>query len=559
MRLKHTPIFHSPHGWQRSCCWIVTSLLLLGLIACGGGGGDKPQPALFFSVTPVAGANGTISPATPQSVEENTTTSFTITPDEGYQIDAVTGCGGTLVGSSYTTAAVTADCTVTASFKPVPVPTFMVTPVAGPNGLINPATPQSVAQNSNRTFYLKPDKGYFIDEVIGCPGSRGKVQDNNSHTYNVFRPTADCTLNVTFRAIPPPANVQVTAGDTYIVVNWEPFVGDGKYNTNIYYTTEAGHAAEIPGGYSYEGVWTQKREVGQPPYVIRGLTNGIPHYVIVTAIMDGNEGPGSDELTATPTEPSPSPRRALNDTGFDWCVNYDLEYSCSPWSSREHVFPCSQEGFVGQDGDFGRDYLARTGQLVKKGGGAAGFDYSQVCNSGEIAGQGSCPETPLLGSNENEWGCTKDNLTGLIWEVKTTSGLRNFKNQYWWYDPNPVTNGGSPDSGWEPVQPTCDNIPEICSTYDYVQAVNREGLCGAKDWRMPTRRELLSISNWGIFNNGAINEAIDLEYFPNTPGGDYWSSSTTARSRYSAWAIRDTAKPLKKNLRSYVRLVRQSQ
>ncbi|UXD89406.1 integrin [Thalassolituus hydrocarboniclasticus] len=65
-----------------------------------------------------AGAGGSISPDTAQVVDTETTTSFEITADNGYRIDGVSGCDGTLQGSTYTTGAITADCTVEASFIP---------------------------------------------------------------------------------------------------------------------------------------------------------------------------------------------------------------------------------------------------------------------------------------------------------------------------------------------------------------------------------------------------------------------------------------------------------
>jgi Leucine-rich repeat (LRR) protein len=69
-----------------------------------------------FNVTPSASANGAISPNTAQAIASGATTSFTITPNAGYRIDTVTGCGGTLSGNTYTTAAITADCAVVATF-----------------------------------------------------------------------------------------------------------------------------------------------------------------------------------------------------------------------------------------------------------------------------------------------------------------------------------------------------------------------------------------------------------------------------------------------------------
>jgi subtilisin family serine protease len=82
---------------------------------------DKTVTANFlinkYTVTPSAGTGGSISPNTPQTVDHGATTQFTVTPSTGYSIDTVTGCGGTLSGSAYTTGAITEHCAVTAQFK----------------------------------------------------------------------------------------------------------------------------------------------------------------------------------------------------------------------------------------------------------------------------------------------------------------------------------------------------------------------------------------------------------------------------------------------------------
>jgi len=76
------------------------------------------DPAAVFTVTPTAGANGTIDPAVPQLVTRGGTTSFTFDPADDYRVDTVTGCGGTLVGGTYTTGPINADCTVNVTFEP---------------------------------------------------------------------------------------------------------------------------------------------------------------------------------------------------------------------------------------------------------------------------------------------------------------------------------------------------------------------------------------------------------------------------------------------------------
>ncbi|HUX29398.1 MAG TPA: hypothetical protein VMV78_02090 [Thiobacillus sp.] len=67
-----------------------------------------------YTVGASAGANGSISPAS-KDVVGNTSTTFTVTPVTGYAA-TVSGCGGSLSGTTYTTGAITTACTVTASF-----------------------------------------------------------------------------------------------------------------------------------------------------------------------------------------------------------------------------------------------------------------------------------------------------------------------------------------------------------------------------------------------------------------------------------------------------------
>ena len=77
-----------------------------------------------WTVTPVVVGSGSLNPATPQLVNDGDVASFTLLPAAGHAPDSVSGCGGSLAGLVYTTAPVHADCTVTASFVPLPVPIF---------------------------------------------------------------------------------------------------------------------------------------------------------------------------------------------------------------------------------------------------------------------------------------------------------------------------------------------------------------------------------------------------------------------------------------------------
>jgi hypothetical protein len=66
-------------------------------------------------VVPSAVPDGAISPSLPQAVDDGATPAFTVTADPFHRLVGGT-CGGALVGSTYTTNPVLADCTVIASF-----------------------------------------------------------------------------------------------------------------------------------------------------------------------------------------------------------------------------------------------------------------------------------------------------------------------------------------------------------------------------------------------------------------------------------------------------------
>ncbi len=151
-----------------------------------------------FTITPSSSGNGTISPSTPQTVNQGATTTFTLSPATNYHVVTPVGgsCGGTLSGNTYTTNAVNADCTVIASFA---IDTYTVTPSSSGNGTISPNTPQSVVSGVTKTFVLTPSAGYHILNVTGsCPQGT-----SNGVNYTTGAITANCSVIANFAANPP--------------------------------------------------------------------------------------------------------------------------------------------------------------------------------------------------------------------------------------------------------------------------------------------------------------------------------------------------------------------
>jgi hypothetical protein len=125
--------------------------------------------------------------------------------------------------------------------------------------------------------------------------------------------------------------------------------------------------------------------------------------------------------------------------------------------------------------------------------------------------------------------CVLDQFTGLMWEVKADDGgLRDRSHTYTWFDPNEANEEldyrGVPDGG--------ECAMSACDTHAFPAAVNEQGLCGFRDWRIPSRDELGSISDP---RKTREPPSINTTYFPNTQSGEYWSSNDYQFQFDTAW------------------------
>jgi uncharacterized repeat protein (TIGR01451 family) len=157
----------------------------------------------LVSTLVVGGKGGSFSP-TSATVKHGETASFTVTADAGYRLDSVTGCGVTLADGKYTTAAVTAACTVSASFTQLEY-TVSTEVVGGKGGSFSPAS-ALVKHGQTASFTVTPDAGYALASVTGC----GATLADGKYTTGAV--TADCTVSATFTQLEYTVSTQVTGG-----------------------------------------------------------------------------------------------------------------------------------------------------------------------------------------------------------------------------------------------------------------------------------------------------------------------------------------------------------
>jgi len=220
---------------------------------------------------------------------------------------------------------------------------------------------------------------------------------------------------------------------------------------------------------------------------ITSLLNGKAYYFLVAATNAGNTLDLSKLVSA-------KPQPTVNDTGITTNQCYQV--------GNNTLVKCSGTAVLGlsktQDGYIGRDSNPATNSSAD---GRAGFNYTKIDSKGAA-----------LLTSAKTWSCVRDNVTGLIWEVKTADGgLRDWNKNY--------TNYTGASSN-----PTDAN--------GFVAAVNAKKLCGSTTWRLPTANELQGLVDYSLAYPAAT---INTTYFPNSRNALFWSSSPDKSNADFSW------------------------
>lgn len=181
------------------------------------------------------------------------------------------------------------------------------------------------------------------------------------------------------------------------------------------------------------------------------------------------------------------------DTGQNECYNNDAAIPCPSDPTDD---------FYGQDAQYPRSSRS----------------YTKLGQDGE-----ELADDTAHSDNGGEWIITRDNVTGLIWEIKTNA---NKDDTYTWQDANDV----------------------------FIAGINDDQFGGFTDWRLPSRAELSSLSDRGQWDpairydptaTGKEEPHYDRSrsntshafWFPNTSALRYWSSNPLANNSGNIWRV----------------------
>jgi hypothetical protein len=411
-----------------------------------------------------------------------------------------------------------------------------------------------------------PDDGYGIESVTGCDG----VLSGTAYTTGAI--STNCAVAASFRLpLVSIANSEAEEGHvgTSLITFTVNLSEQANGNVTVDYSTSndtATGGASCDAGVDYitpSGTLTIPAGTTGTTLDIQicGDTNLEPSesFTITLSNISANAIFGMATATGTISNDDAA---GINDTGITLCGDY-ANPGANPGSLFQNDHDCAAVGATattngtdtssdlvpgGQDAHYGRDANSLTNSDAD---GRAGFSFTKLNSSGN----------PLPDQSANyatsPWDCVQDNVTGLIWEVKTNDGGLHHKAWvYTWYNSDASTNGGNSGAT---VGGTCFGGSSNCDTEKFVAAVNAAGWCGHNDWRLPTASELLSIVDNSVPYPGPT---IDTNWFPNFPTSVsfvFCSSSPYATDPAYVWGIplyRGNLGIYFKFLAHYVRLVR---
>jgi len=204
-----------------------------------------PTTPTTYTITATAGANGKIDPEGEVTLNEGGSQIFTITPNEGYEVEDVL-VDGLSVGAVtfYAFMEVQQNHTIEVSFIQQqdlipPPPSFTILASSGTGGSIDPEGNIKIQKGDDQAFTITPESGYEIDDVLVDAIPMGPIA-----SYTFQNVEEDHTIEASFTPLYTLTMLVIGEGST------SPTVGTHIYSAG---TVVNIIATPSPGCYSFTG------------------------------------------------------------------------------------------------------------------------------------------------------------------------------------------------------------------------------------------------------------------------------------------------------------------
>ncbi len=134
-------------------------------------------------------SGGVLEPVGEISIYHGRKLRLQATADVGYELNAITGCGGVWSAPFYVTDTITADCSIAAEFV---LKEYAVSITGLEGASLTPAPSATVPHGTVLSWTITPPTGLDGIEVSGCGGTL------SDQTYTTSAITADCDVTFTF-------------------------------------------------------------------------------------------------------------------------------------------------------------------------------------------------------------------------------------------------------------------------------------------------------------------------------------------------------------------------
>ncbi len=473
---------------------LLVLILSLMMAACGGGGGGGgPVSANNANLSGLTVSDGTLSPAFNAD-----TTSYSVEVAAGVASISVTptaesgNASITVNGTAVTSGSASEDITLSTGANTI---TIIVTAEDG-------TTTKTYTITVTKLAPAEPSNNANLAGLTLSQGTLAPSFSANTTSYS-----AEVQYNIASLTVTPTAagvNASITVNGTAVSsgsASGSITLNTGANTITVLVTAEDGTTTK-----TYTVTVTKLVEPSHNADLASlTLSQGTLSPVFSSATMTYTaEVPyGTASITVTPTAAGVSASITVNGTPVSSGTATNITLNTG--ANTITVLVTAEDGMTPKTYTVTVTVKASVIDLPRTGQTTCYDAAGAVISCGTTTGQGqdgalqkgvAWPDPRFTVASSGTGTVVTDNLTGLMWTGDPTL--------------TPLCSGATTTLTWQ-------------GALDYVSCLNTNSYLGHNDWRLPNRKELRSLVNYGQTNSAAW---LNTQGFSNVQAAHYWSSST---------------------------------